>query len=232
MDLPTDVLLRTTDHLGSMVDDMLTQRLVWTTAMPTESSLAPFMFEAGLDAGDEFEAAPFIAAHGYYRQAAAALRNALELMTHSAMFAVRRDKQGYQAWRSAKKEPKFGNSTDLLGKDRALATSDQRIGSPGLFGISPPGVLRSLYRHLSRYAHSQPGFSNTDLWRSNGPIFSGRVFTHFWADFCDTIAACYVLFKIGYPALVLPEVVHSIYPSTGGSWHKLGPATKTEFFPD
>jgi hypothetical protein len=91
-------------------------------------------------------------------------------------------------------------------------------------------VLRILYRELCRYAHSQPGYSNADLWQSNGPVFSGRVFTQFWKDFCDTIAACYVLFKIGYPTLALPDVVSSIFGATGPAWHGLAEAAQAEFF--
>jgi hypothetical protein len=115
MHLPTDVVLRTTDYLGSMLDDMISQRSAWTNAMPNDPAAAPFMFDAALDAGDEFQAAPFIAAHGYYRQTTAGLRNALEIMAHAARYAVRNDQAGYLAWRAASAEPTFGNAVDLLG---------------------------------------------------------------------------------------------------------------------
>ena len=41
MDLPTDVLLRTTDYLGMMIDDVVTQRSAWTAAMPDDPSQVP-----------------------------------------------------------------------------------------------------------------------------------------------------------------------------------------------
>jgi hypothetical protein len=52
------------------------------------------MFEPALDAAAEFHASPFIAVHGWYRQATAALRNALEVMTVASAFAVRDDRRG------------------------------------------------------------------------------------------------------------------------------------------
>src|ERR1022692_3438426 len=168
-DLATDVLLRTTDYLGSMIDDMLTQDYAWLCALPTDPSSAPFVFDAHLDAHDEFKAAPFIAAHGWYRQATAGLRNALEVMTHAVRFTVRNDNAGFQAWRSGTADaPRFGNSVDLIGQNPAVAQIDATFGTPGIFGVNPNGVLRSLYADVCRYAHSQPGHTNADIWQSNG----------------------------------------------------------------
>lgn len=56
MDLPTDVVLRTTDYLGSMLDDMQTQAHAWLRSIPYEPSSAPFVFDALIDAHDEFKA--------------------------------------------------------------------------------------------------------------------------------------------------------------------------------
>lgn len=231
MDLATDVLLRTTDYLGSMMDDMLTQDHAWLCALPTDPSSAPFMFDAYLDAHDEFKAAPFIAAHGLYRQATAALRNALEVMTHAARFAIRNDNVGFQAWRSGTADsPKFGNSVDLIGQNPAVARIDATLGGSGIFGVNPSGVLRSLYANVCRYAHSQPGHTNADIWQSNGPVFIGGAFTQFWLDFCDVLLVCYILLKIGYPALNLPDVADGIAGNAGAGWHGLAPAAIAAYF--
>jgi len=230
-DLPTDVLLRTTDYLGSMVDDMLTQAHAWLLALSADPSTAPFVFDAHLDAHDEFRAAPFLASHGFYRQATAALRNALEVMTHAVRFAVREDHVGYQAWRSGTSEaPKFGNSSDLIGSDPAVAQIDAILGGPGLFGIRPPGVLRSLYSDVCRYAHSQPGYTNADIWRSNGPVFIGRAFTQFWLDFSDILLASYVLLKIAHPILALPGVIEGAPGNAGNGWLGLAEAAVAAYF--
>jgi hypothetical protein len=231
MDLPTDVLLRTTDHLGSMVDDMQTQAYAWLCSIPDEPSVAPLVFDALIDAHDEFEAAPFIAAHGLYRQGTAALRNALEVMAHAVRFAVRNDQRGFDGWRNGSADPpKFGNSIDLIGTDPTVAAIEAALVDGGLFSAHPPGVLRSLYTNVCRYAHGQPGHTNADIWQSNGPVFIPRAFTKFWLDFCDVLLACYVLFRIGFPQLSLPNVVRSVAGNAGDAWHGLAPAAMTAYF--
>jgi hypothetical protein len=216
-----------------MVDDMLTQARVWLESTPNDPTLMPFMFDAALDAHDEFKAAPFIAAHGWYRQATAALRNALEGMAHAARYAVQNDPAKYRSWRNGTAdEPKFGNSIDIIGQHPAVAATNGRLAAPGLFGTRQvPGVFRNLYAGLCRYAHSQPGYTNGDIWRSNGPVFVPRAFTQFWLDYCDTLLACYVLLKIGYPSLVLPDGVDGVTGNAGKTWHGLAEPTMAEFFP-
>jgi hypothetical protein len=229
--LATDVLLRTTDYLGSMVDDMLTQAYVWLRSLPADPAAAPMIFDAYLDAHDEFKAAPFIAAHGWYRQATAALRNALEVMTHAVRFVVRDDTRGFEAWRSGTSDSiKFGNSVDLIGQIPAIAGIEQRLGGAGLFGSRPDGVLRSLYSDVCRYAHSRPGHTNADIWQSNGPVFIGRAFTQFWLDFCDVLLVCHILLKIGYPPLRKGTSLEAIAGNAGVSWHGIAPAAVAAYF--
>jgi hypothetical protein len=178
-------------HLSRAEGDMQTQARAWLRTIPPDPSEAPFVFDAYLDAHDEFEAAPFIAAHGLYRQATAALRNVLEVMTHAVRFAVRNDQQGFDSWRDGSADPpKFGNSVDLIGRDSSVAAIEARLTGSGLFGIHPDGVLRSLYSRVCNYAHSQPDHTNADIWQSNGPVFIPRAFTQFWLDFCDVLLAC------------------------------------------
>jgi hypothetical protein len=230
MHLPTDVLLRTTDYLGKMVTDMHDQGSAWIFAMPMELEKAPFMFEPTLDASDEFQAAPFIAVHGWYRQATASLRNALEAMACGAAFAVREDEAMYSAWRAGSHEPKFGNAVELLGQDTRLASIDARLGAPGLFGRKPDGIVQKAYDNLCRYAHSRAGHTNADIWQSNGPIFVGRALTQFWIDFCDTIALCYVLLKIGWPTLILPDEAESLFGFADERWQGIGDSVRDAFF--
>ena len=232
MDLPTDVLLRTTDYMGRMVDDMSTQAHAWLTVMPDDPAKAPFMSDAHLDTHDEFKAAPFIAAHGWYRQATAGLRNALEVMAHAARYAVRNDAHGHTAWRGATADPpKFGNSIDLIGQAPQITAIEGQLGGAALFGVNPNGVMRNLYADVCRYAHSQPGHTNPDIWQSNGPVFIGHAFTQFWLDFCDVLLASYVLLKIGHPPLVLPDVVDGVAGNAGPGWHGLAPAAIGAYFP-
>lgn len=231
MHLPTDVLLRTTDYLGTMVDDLHEQGSAWIFAWPDELVKAPFMCDAALDASDEFQAAPFIAMHGWYRQATAGLRNALEGMTLAAAFAVRGDTAGLRAWRDGTSEPKFGNAVDMLAEDSRLGAIDGRLGSSGLFGRRPDGIVRGVYSNLCRYAHGRAGHTNADIWQSNGPVFIPRAFTQFWIDFCDTIAVCYVLLKIGWDELELPDTARPLFRFADERWNDLGSKVEAEFFP-
>jgi len=199
--------------------------------MPMQPSDSQFMFEPALDASDEFQAAPFVAMHGWYRQATAGLRNALEAMACAAAFAVRNDTTKYAGWRAGTSEPKFGNAVELLAADPGLSALDCRLGMPGLFGKKPDGVVQETYSKLCRYAHSQAGHTNADIWQSNGPVFIGSGFTQFWTDFCDTVALCYVLLKIGWPSLVLPGVARPLFGWASQRWNGIGDAVEAEFFP-
>jgi hypothetical protein len=226
MDLPTDVALRTTDHMGIMVKDMQRQQTAWLDATGPDPKSWPFFHNAYLDALDEFDAAPFIAVHGYYRQATAGLRNALEVMTHACRYAVASDQPGFNAWRSNSKEPPaFGNSVDVIRDKAAGKSIDAQLGGQGLFGHKPNGVLRDLYADVCRYAHSQPGTSNADIWQSNGPVFVPRAFTQFWLDYCDTSLACFALLKIAYPAANGHKMWKHIAGNTGTSWHGMASQT-------
>jgi hypothetical protein len=233
MDGATDVLLRTTDYLGSMIDDMGSLAFAWVTSIPPDPMLAPFVFDAYLEAHDEFEAAPFIAAHGWYRQATAGLRNALEVMTHAVRYAVRNDSVGFQQWQSGDADPpKIGNSIELIAQSSLVAAVEQTLGGPTLFGRNPDGVMPSLYADVCRYAHGRPGHTNADMWKgSNGPVFVGGAFTQFWLDFCDVFLACLVLLKIGYPALALPDGIDDVAGNAGTAWQRLAPAAIAAYFP-
>ena len=102
MNLPTDVLLRTSWSW-------------WVQLLPLKPQAAPFIFNVGSDAAEDFNVSTFNAAHGYYRQGMFLLRSAVEGLTHAASFAKRQDKAGLQAWLSGDCEsPKFGNARDIL----------------------------------------------------------------------------------------------------------------------
>ena len=105
--------------------------------------------------------AAFVAMHGWYRQATAGLRNALEAMAWGAALAVRNDTAHHASWRAGTFEPKFGNAVELLAADPPLAALDDRLGPPALFGRKPDGVLPETYNKLCRYAHSRAGHNKS-----------------------------------------------------------------------
>lgn len=67
--LPTDVLLRTTDRRGKQIAQMNDLWSSWIEMLPLQEKEAPFIFDAGWDAADDFNASVFVTVHGYYRQA-------------------------------------------------------------------------------------------------------------------------------------------------------------------
>ena len=91
--------------------------------------------------------------------------------------------------------------------------------------------MRETYEKLSRYTHSRAGATNPDIWQSNGPVFVGRGITQFWIDFCDTVALSYVLLKIGWPKLDLPERARPLFDFASDRWHGLGRQIVGELFP-
>src|SRR5260370_19702816 len=143
MDSPTDVLLQTTDHFGPTFWAMHNLSDIWISAIvPGKADLA-LVFDAYLDVYDEFEAGPFAAAHGWYRQATAGLRNALEVSAHTARFAIRNDRAKDAAWRDGAAEPPmFGNSVDLIGEAPSVAAIESTLSEGGLFGRNPDGAAR------------------------------------------------------------------------------------------
>jgi hypothetical protein len=50
------------------------------------------------------------------------------------------------------------------------------------------------------------------------------------STFCDVLLACYVLLKIGYPGLNLPDVTDGIVGNAGDTWHDLAPAAMAAYF--
>jgi hypothetical protein len=49
-------------------------------------------------------------------------------------------------------------------------------------------------------------------------------------DFCDTVALCYVLMKIGWPELKLPPDARPLFAFADERWHGLGTNLAAEFF--
>jgi hypothetical protein len=166
MDLPTDVALRGSSHEGRTVDALHHLTHVWTFQLPMQPSEAPFMSDAALLTGEEFDALAFIAIHGYYRQALGCLRNALEVLTVAAGLAVTGNSGLLQRWRAGHEVP-FGHARDWLaasGRGRAV----DAVAAPEPVFAGRTGQLTNLYARLCGCAHSRAGTNNMDFWDSNG----------------------------------------------------------------
>jgi hypothetical protein len=204
LSLPTEVLLRTTDHRGTQIAQLHNLWRMWNGALPMAPRLAPFMFAAAWDAADDFEASIFIAMHGYYRQGLANLRSALEGVTIAAHFARKSDAKGLRRWLDGETEPKFGNARDILAP---------------LLGTEITAVLVQLHRDLSSYIHTGPGGSNVTLWDgSNGPVWEPDSFTLFYRTYRDVMAMSLVMLAIGWPGYSIPQAAWGVFESPDGAW--------------
>ena len=202
---PTDVLLRTSDQCGTSLGQLNLLWSRWAETLPLEVEKAPYMFNAGWDAADDFNAATFTATHGYYRQGMANLRSALDSLTIAASFAVRPNEDGLHRWLSGESEPpKFGNARDQLEASLGPETTE---------------VLKKLYKDLSGYIHSQSDATNATLWGgSNGPVFERSSFRLVYGYFRDVMAMGFVLLTIGWDDFTIPDELWPLFERPDGLW--------------
>ncbi len=217
IDLPTDVLLRTTDYQGTLVEMFHQQGNAWIFAMPEEEGLSIYVAGASYDASDEFQAAIFCSMHGWYRQAAACLRTALEVMSTAAALGVSENRSGFDLWRAGTTEPKFSSSLRVI---------NSRQRRPDLYNYKT-GVLGLLYKDLSDFAHARSGSTNVDLWQSTGPIWAPEALEHVSALLLDTMAACYLLMAIGWSDFRLPAEARGLFGPSSRRWAQAGPGLLT-----
>jgi hypothetical protein len=205
MDLPTDVLLRTSDHHGKQLAQMYDLWSTWVRILPSEARGGPYIFEAGWEASDDFNMSIFTTAHGYYRQGMASLRSALEVLTIAANFAVRQDRNGLDSWLSGQSEP------PKPGEVRRQLASH--------LGKEASGVLRKLYGDLSGYIHPQRDSTSGILWGgSNGPIWEPDSFSKVYLYYRDVMAMSYVLLTLGWSEFSIPDKLWLLFESPGGAW--------------
>jgi hypothetical protein len=160
INLPTDVLLRTTDRRGRAIAQLTTLWSTWIKLLPVEAQRAPFMFDAAWDAADDFNVSIFVTVHGYYRQGMANLRSVLEGIAIAATFAIRQDAKALRKWLEGQSEPpKFGNMRDML--------------KPSL-GLELTAVLELLHKKLSKHVHAGCSGSNAVLERQQRPDLGGH----------------------------------------------------------
>jgi hypothetical protein len=197
MDLPTDVLLRSTSWHGSTVDRLCQLHEDWISSWPPPKKAA-YMNEPTLVAGEEFDALVFNAIHGWYRQAIGCLRNALEILTIAAALSARGDLKSYQEWRSGTKSYTFGNAREMI-RDTAIGAAVELKASPlQIFGDAENAWMKERYASLCAFAHGRAGHDNGAIWQSNGPVFVSGAMEIVENEFRETLALGYLLSRIGW----------------------------------
>jgi hypothetical protein len=219
--LGDDVALQTSNHQGTILNLMHEIVGDWLFSSPVHPEGAPFAPETALLATEEFDALSFNALNGYYRQAIECLRNALEVMTHSACFAVTGDAATFASWRQGSTEPKFAQSRRNIGGSAAGRGVEGAVAPASVFGeLAANGWLATLYKRLCGYSHSAAGYNNADFWESNGPIYRPKAYATVLEELRETIAVCYVLLKLTWAGLQLDPKAQSrlLYQPGPSNW--------------
>lgn len=224
MHLPDHVSITTSNHHGRILQSLHHLERGWVDAIGDSRD---WLSEALVDVMDELPACIFLLLHGFYRQATSSLRSVLESTLVGAYVQLSADNALFRRWRSGE-EISFGRAADLLPKIPRAAALETRLRSTASDDLLSQrsrhfkgGWARRLYQELCRYAHSRPGFSNADLWRSNGPIYVPTKLRRFAALYVETYALGLVLVALARPRSPLPSTVPRGYEKSHAKWARL-----------
>jgi hypothetical protein len=192
--LPDDVSLRTSNHHGTLLkraDDVwswwvsLSLDLQSLAAHPDDDSLCL----GWLTASDELQASTYAMMTGFYRQAIAGLRSALEAALMGVYFRQFPDPKKFERWADGHEDGKvwFGKAREALGKSEPFSLfNDPHAELTSL--MQKGGWVDFQYATLSGFSHGRPFYvnrfgdkvpsMNVELWNgSNGPIYESRSVT-------------------------------------------------------
>lgn len=225
MHLPDHVSITTSNHHGTALKQLYKTWRAWIEAIGQD---ADPLFDTILDACDEYEAAVFNSLHGYYRTAIGGLRNALELATIGSYAQVCGKPLEFAEWRVGSEKITFRRACDGLASAAAVHTLENHLATnlnDTLFGGKDPGKdggwARRTYDLLCTYAHSRPGSTHGDLWRSNGPIYVREAFLLATDLYLETSALSFILVKLGRPDFALPSNACTLFENSDRHWSKI-----------
>lgn len=218
--LPDDVAIRTSNHHGSVLKR---QHDLWGAWLEIIGEEQDFLYTVMLDANDELQAAIFNALHGYYRQAISCFRNALEQVVIGAELQIYGDNGRFQLWETGGIEIKFQDACDRLAEVESIRQLEGTLRkqlNDSIFDRKTStlqgGWARRLYGELSHYAHARPGFSSSDMWESNGPIYVTEALDLFTGLFTQTLKLNFLLIKLGRSAFSSPKAFAALLLATTG----------------
>ena len=215
--LPDDVSVRTSSHHGSLLKILYDLWAAWIEAVGWNQDR---LYDTILDAADEFQAVTFNALHGYYRQAIGCLRNALEQVAIGTYCQVCGKSTDYAHWRAGQVQISFSQACDGLGGASSIQPLNAHIRTTlgdSIFDQKTEtyagGWARRLYSELSDYSHTRPGFTNVDMWESNGPIYVPEAFVSTAEMYLQASALCFILVKLGRHSFTLPQDALQVFGS-------------------
>lgn len=209
--LSSDVSIRTSSHHGSFLKS---QYEIWGHLLHGLANAYepdnPVLWAMG-DVTDELPAAVFDMLQGFYRQAVASLRSALELATEGCALGlastpalpVSTARFSFNSLATEIFAAQSVKSLELRLEQKSGRRLFDRVGDN-------PGFLRDLYARLSTYAHGRKGHTLADIRQSNGPIYVGAAILNFQILFIEVVYAACILTKIGRPKMQFPN---ELWPS-------------------
>ena len=215
--LPDDVAIRTSNEFGSILEDasdfqselvclsLALQDLVTQSGSKVEDSPICHVL---LSATDELAASIYNCLTGYYRVAFSALRNVVENLAIGLHLELSGDQHRFQSWLAGSEELKFGWAADNAPKNKAVGDFEARLEAEiadNLFrqkgGTNPGGFARRLFGKLSKFTHGGPGFTDGDMWKSNGPVFVRTAFMDWAICFVQVYSFCLIACHLAQPKL-------------------------------
>jgi hypothetical protein len=211
--LADDVAIRTTNQHGKAIKQISDLTYEWLIHSDEGDRI---MLPVMLDAYDDFEAALYTAITGYYRLANSAMRSALELVTIGTWAKVCGKRNEFQNWQKGKIELSLGGACDgLIGATSVLRNALKTRVNDSLFdqktSTTDGGCVRRTFNRISDFSHARPGFTDSSMRKSNGPIYVPRAFNHSIRMQTETIGLLFVLLLIGKPNTRFNQIVMNLF---------------------
>jgi len=210
--LPDDVAIRTTNHHGTAIRDLHELAGVWLAHAERRDLFTTVL----IDANDDFHASLYTAITGFYRISITASRAALELLTIGTWAQISRNRQAFREWQSGNRTLSFGMACDgLISGAASLQSHLTSTVREGLFNqktnTSQPGYARKLFDHVSEFTHARPGYTDSALRQSNGPIYVREAFEHaLWIQ-SEVFALSFIYMLLARPRTVFPPNVRKLF---------------------
>jgi len=203
------ITIRTSDHHGTTLQRAYELWGSWTALVLDVQSLVDEPRNDPLSLGcllvtDELQASAYLGLTGFYRQAIATLRSALEAVTVAVYFRAFPGQSKFDQWADGYTEGRLSPSAtrkELNNVDPYCRFSGNST-CPGLF--SKGGWIGFIYDRLSGFSHGRPFYTdehgirvptcNIELWGgSNGPVYEPRSLALWWRCYVDVYLACLLL---------------------------------------
>lgn len=208
--LADDTSIRTSDHHGSILRDANEMYGHWLTLVLDVQSLLDRPRDdalqlATLSAGDEWQASTYAAFTGFYRQAIACLRPAMEGLLAGAYFRAFPDPAAEAMWADGDENARLAPAA--VRRTLAKAEPYQHFDH----FLTHPGWVETLYGLLSAFQHGRPSHTdkggrmpttNVELWGgSNGPVYEERAFMLWARAYFNTMLLSLLIIGLAEPRI-------------------------------